>query len=93
MRAIDKAYNYIMTCDIKNIGLDGGYPSVGGVSSSTFPTQLGGGLIVRRGSDMFLFPRYISCHMNITHRRLSERLNASQEIYDRLDDIKRILSL
>lgn len=93
MSTIDKVYNHIMECDVTDIGLRRDRPFTNTIWTNIFSVGERRELVVRHGRYMFMFKGLNTEGMDTTYRKLDDCLNESQEIHDRLEDIKRILSL
>ena len=93
MITINKVYRHIMECDIENIGLRRDRPFTNTIWVNIFSVGERRELVVRHGRYMFMFKGLNIVCMDTTYQKLDECLNESQEILDRLDDIRRILSL
>lgn len=93
MSTIDKVYRHIMECDVENIDIRGDRPPNNSIWTNIFSIGDRRELVVRYGRYMFMFKGLNTEGMDTTYRKLNECLNESQEIHDRLEDIKRILSL
>lgn len=93
MSTIDKVYSHIMGCDVADIDIRGDRTPTINIWTNIFSVGDRRELVVRHGRYMLMFKGLNTEGMDTTYRKLDECLNESQEIHDRLEDIKRILSL
>lgn len=93
MSTIDKVYSHIMECEVTDVSFRRDRPFTNTIWTNIFSVGKSRALVVRYGRYMFMFEGFDTTGMDTTYRKLDECLNKSQEILDRLEDIRRTLSL